>query len=175
LPDAPPDDLTALRDEKMPAKPRRKAGRPPGSFNKSLITERRIRQHHQARSFLAKVIKGGKIKSAEKTGGKTRVWAFPTLVERLRAAELQLRDSAVVAAVMAAESGTPLGQSLDALDQNQIQNLIVALRAERFKSEPRPVAINAEFQPVDGNITPIREGLRPALAITAQQKDTEPK
>ena len=52
--------LPALIAEAMPARPR---GRPPGSGNRSLVTEKRIRQHNNARSFLDRVVKGGKIKA----------------------------------------------------------------------------------------------------------------
>lgn len=71
--------------EIIPPRPR---GRPLGSGNRSLVTEKRVRQHNNARSFLDKVVKGGKIKAALKVGNQIREWAFPTVQERLRAAEI---------------------------------------------------------------------------------------
>jgi hypothetical protein len=111
--------LPALAEEAVPV--RRKAGRPPGSTNKSLVTEKRIRQHNNARSFLDRIVKGNKIKAAEKTGGKVRVWCYPTPQERLRAAEIQLRDAAAVQAVQAAEAGVTMGPA--AIVNIQINNV----------------------------------------------------
>jgi hypothetical protein len=103
------DDTTALAAvEVLPPRPRY-AGRPRGSGNRSLVTEKRVRQHNNARSFLDNVVKGGKIKAALKVGGKLRQWCFPTVAERIKAAEIQLRDAAAVQAVQAAEAGMTMG------------------------------------------------------------------
>jgi hypothetical protein len=95
--------LPALAEEAVPE--RRRVGRPKGSGNKSLVTERRIRQHNDARSFLHRVVKGGKIKAAVKTGDKVRQWCVPTVPERLKAAEYLLRDAHIVDAAAAGFPG----------------------------------------------------------------------
>ncbi len=106
LPVAAAEVLPALVAEAMPARPR---GRPLGSGNRSLVTEKRVRQHNNARGFLDKVVKGGKIKAALKVGSQIREWCFPTVAERIKAAEIQLRDASAVQAVQAAEAGVQMG------------------------------------------------------------------
>jgi hypothetical protein len=97
----------ALIDEAVPA--RRTPGRPLGSGNRSLVTEKRIKQHNNARTFLDNVVRGGMIKAATKTGNRIREWCFPTVQERIRAAEIQLRDAGAVLASQAAEAGVAMG------------------------------------------------------------------
>ena len=95
-----------LASEVLPPRPR---GRPPGSGNRSLVTEKRIMQHNRARSFCAKVVGGGRIKAAGQTGGKERVWCFPTIKERLKAAEILSRDASMLEA---AQNGLVVGQAM---------------------------------------------------------------
>jgi hypothetical protein len=138
------------------------------------VTEVRLRQHGQARSFLAKVVRGGRVKAAVKTGDKMRQWVCPTITERLKAAEMQLRDVAIVAAIQSAEQGTPLSATLDALNGPQLMTLITALRQSAHAAGPRPVAVDAEF----ATVTPIRDpsGLagNPPLSL-AHNPNKEPK
>ena len=102
--------------EVVPPRPR---GRPPGSGNKSLCTEKRIRQHNNARSFVDRVVKGGKIKAALTTGGKVREWQYPTVQQRIKCAEIQLRDASTLEAI---NNGIPIGPA--AIINIQIVNAV---------------------------------------------------
>jgi hypothetical protein len=148
MPSALAEDDESAPQELLPQK--RGPGRPPGSKNRDRVSSiERINKEGDPLGFRLKALRRGYVMAAPSEGAKTREKVYLTADELLRLSGAledkilpRLRSIEVVGDALGTHNNT-LINVMDSLPENQLANLITALRGSLHGQYPRAIEHDA--------------------------------